>query len=486
MTEVPKIVYDRLRSTSSSTIRPDLAVPGQTHPDADLLAGLSEQALSATERDQVLAHLALCSNCREVVALALPAEVETGQILEEVDHASSSSTPFKTKASADWKSSGRFAWPVLQWAALAAGVALAASILIIHPGKLNQGSQSSESRSTASLEQPGDRQGIAPATTNQTSSAYARSGDTNSLDAKTTKTSDKDAKTNTSKDYARTEVQTEVQPLPGQLRADEALGHASNQASGMLIARNRRESGSVNPGPVNNLADRSASGASSSADRKIDIPTTNAVVDASAYGAVDSSPSPKFSPSPQVQVRVKELAQNQAPAIEKAKPAPKATEAESTTSLVDTNSAPVGSRQTAMQARSMAKLASSQSSAPNVSWTITAGVLQKSVDGGLNWQSSLRSDHPLSCYASHDQDVWAGGKAGTLFHSADGGLTWVQIKPSFNSQPLDSDITHLEFRGESRANSPVAASAAPLEIIVSTSNREIWSSIDNGNNWTKK
>jgi hypothetical protein len=45
--------------------------PGQ-HPDADQLSALIEQALPAHERDGVLAHLAVCSECRGVVALALP------------------------------------------------------------------------------------------------------------------------------------------------------------------------------------------------------------------------------------------------------------------------------------------------------------------------------------------------------------------------------------------------------------------------------
>src|SRR5260370_16806372 len=63
MTEVPKIVYDRLRA----------ALPEQAHPDADLLTAFAEQALSAAEREGVLQHLALCEDCRDVVALALPA-----------------------------------------------------------------------------------------------------------------------------------------------------------------------------------------------------------------------------------------------------------------------------------------------------------------------------------------------------------------------------------------------------------------------------
>lgn len=43
------------------------------HPDADQLSAFMEQALPAHEREQVLAHLAHCADCRETVALSLPA-----------------------------------------------------------------------------------------------------------------------------------------------------------------------------------------------------------------------------------------------------------------------------------------------------------------------------------------------------------------------------------------------------------------------------
>ncbi|HUB53153.1 MAG TPA: carboxypeptidase regulatory-like domain-containing protein [Terracidiphilus sp.] len=42
------------------------------HPDADQLSAFIEQALPAHERESVLAHLAVCGECRGVVALALP------------------------------------------------------------------------------------------------------------------------------------------------------------------------------------------------------------------------------------------------------------------------------------------------------------------------------------------------------------------------------------------------------------------------------
>jgi len=45
--------------------------PGQ-HPDADQLSAFAEDALPAHEREQTLAHLATCADCRTIVSLALP------------------------------------------------------------------------------------------------------------------------------------------------------------------------------------------------------------------------------------------------------------------------------------------------------------------------------------------------------------------------------------------------------------------------------
>src|SRR5258706_7358466 len=106
MTEVPKIVYDRLRA----------AVPERAHPDADLLAAFAEQALSTTERDGVLQHLAHCGDCREVVALALPAADLAPPRIADEDAVRT--MPSRSAALAPYKLS--LAWPTLRLAALAA------------------------------------------------------------------------------------------------------------------------------------------------------------------------------------------------------------------------------------------------------------------------------------------------------------------------------------------------------------------------------
>ena len=42
------------------------------HPDADQISAFVESALPAYEREQVLDHLAVCTECRAIVALSLP------------------------------------------------------------------------------------------------------------------------------------------------------------------------------------------------------------------------------------------------------------------------------------------------------------------------------------------------------------------------------------------------------------------------------
>jgi hypothetical protein len=131
MTEVPKIIVSRLRAE----------LPGETaHPGADLLTSFIEQTLSATERESLIEHLALCGDCRETIVLALPAiEVAT-----DLEANAGGRAPVKPEragtATSIWIKLGfpELVWPSLRWAALAAGVVVAASVLLLHPGRLNQ------------------------------------------------------------------------------------------------------------------------------------------------------------------------------------------------------------------------------------------------------------------------------------------------------------------------------------------------------------
>src|SRR5208337_1413786 len=141
MTEVPKIVYDRLRAAGKAGALPDAALPASEHPDADLLTAFAEQTLSAAERDSMLEHMALCGDCREVIALALPAaDIAAVPIAVETERATGRAKWSSAKAGRSWPTLvwPRLVWPrlggsTLRWAALAAGVVVVASVLLVHP-----------------------------------------------------------------------------------------------------------------------------------------------------------------------------------------------------------------------------------------------------------------------------------------------------------------------------------------------------------------
>ncbi len=139
MPDVPKIVQHRLRA----------AVPEETHPEADVLTAFAEQALPTSERDGVLQHLALCADCRDVIALALPpmettirpvdAEEKEAVVASAVGgYASAASTRQDRKPGFRWAG---LAWANLRWAALAAGIAVAVLVMrpvLEHSGKTNE------------------------------------------------------------------------------------------------------------------------------------------------------------------------------------------------------------------------------------------------------------------------------------------------------------------------------------------------------------
>src|SRR5947208_2794464 len=84
------------------------------HPDADQLTAFVEQALPPHEREQTLAHLATCADCRTIVALSLPP-------LEE------SPAPQPAPVRRPWFTTWHLAWPTA-----AAFAALAFVIIHLH------------------------------------------------------------------------------------------------------------------------------------------------------------------------------------------------------------------------------------------------------------------------------------------------------------------------------------------------------------------
>jgi Putative zinc-finger len=460
MTDVPKIVYDRLRAARPQRALPDRpledrAAPERAHPDADLLTAFTEQALSATERDSVLEHLALCRDCREVIALALPvADIVATPIATESEAVRPGPIPAKSKRNFVTA----FAWPSLRWAALAAGVAVVASVLLMHPGKLNQATLSSVNRQVATTAPPASAPQMAPSSVPASSIAPSPMGQS-AISARTNEARPK----------------SEMR-LSKKLNAGEAVTPLHQAQSGMLLAENKSSGQAIG-----------RSTAPTAGAVVFDTPTsrqaTETVEVSGAAAAVEVAPSADDTL----------MARNETPAIARAKPPlqePASPGKEMKVNEQQNTQAAVVPGLARPQARAMvssAKLASpvSQPLAHRVTWVITGGVLQRSLDSGQSWQDALRADHPLLCYASHGENVWAGGQEGALFHSADGGVTWVQVQPSSKGQKLSSDVTHIEVRADVRGDVHGGV-RGPVEIVLSTSNSEIWSSADGGKTWDKK
>jgi hypothetical protein len=338
-------------------------------------------------------------------------------------------------------------------------------VLLMHPGKLNQATLPSANSQIATT-----------VPTSPDASPMAKSSADLSATLARTDEAPSNVKSPSSKQATGEQAVTVV--------TAETVARAKQ---GMLLADNkpdnRKEAAKAAPGLVTGAA---GVGGSAALDKTV-VGRSSEVVEVTAE-------------SPTVQAEVSAdtgLIARSAPAIEKAKPAPQTETSQLQNTISDaTSELPVQSRN--VQGRNLVTLSKQESPASqtltrNVTWTIVAGVLQRSVDSGHSWQNALHADHLLLCYASHDKDVWAGGQAGTLFHSTDGGATWVQMQPSVNGQALSSDVTHIDLRGDVRSNlrseaRPAAHSDGQrlAEIVLSTRDNETWTSPDAGKDWEKK
>jgi hypothetical protein len=458
--EVPKIVYDRLRTAAPE---PDSNAVARAHPDADLLTAFAEQALSAPEREEVLHHLALCGNCREVLSLADVLSLAIESVNDSVNSVDAPPVPISTESESEsapvqtaairfaarknWRPV--FAWPNLRWAGLAAGVAIVATVLVLQPGKQNHAAKSATSPSiVASVPRAADSE-VALSSSKQSTS---------------------------NEPFSNQSVSNQSTILA---KSDTAQNDAESPSSG-------RANLNTEPRFAARLADNKKSNGAPFAG-----------------GAL--------------------MARNYAPAIEKAKPALLPQETQTTGAIGTTATTATNAQQktgdttgftTGFGSAGLGSTASPETSAaaavadgprpgsPSrdvpmrpVMWAVAAGLLQRSVDAGQTWQITLHADRPLLTYASLDQDVWAGGEAGALFHSADSGATWTRVQPSIKGQTLSSDITQIDISNSDVSNNDFLNGEnndklyrrQNLEhIVVSTGSHEVWRSADGGITWNKQ
>jgi len=448
MPGLPKIVLARLKAnpeaakSSGAPLGPD-AFQGGQHPDANLLAAFVERTLTETERTQVLNHLSQCAECREVTALALPAEVAAAE----------------APRGAAWRRSNP--WLVLRWGAMAAVVGALALVVVLHPAIWNQHPEISKEMpppapagNMSSAPQPASALPLAPP----------------------------------SRENARAKAQVQARESLGE-RA--AIGSASES---------HRESGLndyVARAPARQQVSRMASSPPPATFKAQNAPATGATQEGRREGGLTAGalPAPTAAPAPANEPLAS--SEEAGKATDESRGGLQAMRATTQSFAVRGGNSGVGAAQVtaakaapraaarapvqvAAQARMSEMAASRQvmkfvASPPTALWSISPdGKVQRSADSGKTFELiPVAPGARFKAIAASGNDVWAGGAGGALFHSVDAGATWTQVAINFGGNTVTETIAAIQLRD-------------PQHLTVTTASGSSWISEDAGQHWQKQ
>jgi len=441
MSEIPKIVRQRLHRADKASV---------PHPDANVLTAFAESSLLPPERTAVLDHLSYCAECREVLALALPA-MEAGQAVLPVPRRS-------------WAS-----WPTLRWAFVSAGI-VALSVF----GFVEYGHRDDSMKVAKNPPPPaaihGNQSVAAPVLQDERSANEERSQPT----AEVSTTPEKDRReppqqTELAKDFSAPAVHGPLAHGPRQTNQFQQ----QNANTFQIPARVQNA-----PEAKQELRAPTATGGSG-ASEMVEVQSESAQLDVQPQATDSLVAANKPTPPP----RSPAASDGE---VSRAKSAPAAASTQAPPDALET------------QGRTFQVL-----HLLTPTWTVNSGRLQRSLDQGQTWQdvnvmasadtgasmelaiatskaAKTRKDKKavsvtpvFRAVAANGPDVWAGGTEAALYHSLDAGAHWARVIPASQSATLSGDILSLEFADAQNGR-------------ISTSTGEVWTTVDNGQSWKKQ
>ncbi|MGC2196974.1 MAG: YCF48-related protein [Terriglobales bacterium] len=435
MNELPKIVRARLN-----------AAPAGDHPDPDQLTAFAEQALSDRERSTVLAHLSRCTDCRDVLALAVP---RTGSAPASLD----------TADRAPW-----FRWTVLRWGAVAACLVIVGSaVLMKRDFMMTRSAKTATIQGDAQSAQLADERLVEPPLAGSQSRPQA------SITVATEPSNEKlaaPAQANTLKQISPPK-QPMAAPAPTVLEKKIAGGigggPVQRAAVGALAAGAARNWQTTPTAPPKEDAKNPAVESRQVANLSI-VPQTSETVEVQA--AVPALETDAAAPAD---------SRNKHEALGKAKPPSAAV-------MFERMDAPTPETVTASQGALSKEVATkanreraSSPHAPVSRWTISSdGQLQHSIDSGKTWQPvTVAYGATFRALSANGPDLWVGGASGLLYHSTDSGSHWIQVTPAIAGSSLTADIAAIEFTDARQGK-------------ITTTNGEVWLTDDAGQTWRKQ
>jgi hypothetical protein len=426
MQDVPQFVLNRLQAKPAAG----------SHPDADLLTAFAERSLAGGERARVMDHLAACADCRDVVALALPAT-------EAVAPASI------TAPRIGWLNS-----PILRWSALAAGIMVVASAGVLEYSHRNQKQAAASNRMQSDIAQVSRTLNQSLPALNQPSSTEMTVPRTRIRKKELLATgSQRPVGHKAPAEAAGAAQSAQQQSAPAasqQMKIGAATERVTIEAQSGAVSA---ESGTIAQNQV-------------AAQNQTNLPMNGRnFTDLNVVKAKDPVP-PQAAPSAA-----------SAPAI----PAPQQmSQSVMVRPLPQWSVSPAGTLQRSFDGgnswETVNPAVGTSSSGSRVAMATAARTDAASFNQRKQNQdakTALNSTPAFRAVAATGPEVWAGGAGGILYHTSDAGNLWTRVVPAAGGAVLTGDILGIQFTD-------------PQQGEISTSTGELWSTSDYGQTWKKQ